>query len=281
MKDDEASLSCGCEDKDGDGYSTCDGDCDDSNTSEGFDTNPNMPEKCGNGRNDDCNNATGDNDRQVCCDDTDADNDDVSVCDGDCDDTYAGIQTGCDPCAAQHGGTAALLAEIERCQSLQSERWQPDPVCRCTDRDPSPILIDLAGNNFSLTNLAGGVRFDLDGDGRITSGRELFGTYTEQPAGGRPNGFLALRLLDADGDGRVTAADPRFADLRLWVDADHDGVSRPEELRTLASGGVSSVGTAYKEVRRKDRYGNEFRYKGEAVLSGRRRNVYDVLLTAP
>jgi hypothetical protein len=38
----------------GDGYTTCDGDCDDSDTPEGFNTHPDAQEICANGRNDNC-----------------------------------------------------------------------------------------------------------------------------------------------------------------------------------------------------------------------------------
>ncbi len=301
--DDEGSIDCGqCRDDDGDGVTTCDGDCNDTNTLEGFYTNPHQSEQCFNSNDDNCNGIT---DESPCCDGMDSDNDGVSTCDGDCDDTYDGVQFNCDECADEWGGQLNFEREWDNCMKQDGEFWIEEPTCRCSNKDPSPIIIDLAGDNFSLTNLRGGVRFDLDsnghaeqlpwttadaddawlvldrdGDGRITSGRELFGTYTEQPAGGVPNGFLALRLLDADSDGRITSADPRFSALRLWVDANHDASSQPAELHTLASKGVSSIATGYRETRRKDRYGNEFRYLGEAVIGGRKRHVYDVLLTA-
>ncbi|HEV2708164.1 MAG TPA: hypothetical protein VGV59_19770 [Pyrinomonadaceae bacterium] len=281
---------------------TCEGDCNDTKTLVGFYSNRNQPEQCFNNNDDNCDDRV---DETPCCDGTDADGDGTSTCDGDCDDTYDKMQFNCDPCAAKFGGQLNFEREWRDCTDVDGEHWIGEPECTCSNKNPSPIIIDLAGDNFSLTNLRDGVRFDLDsnghaeqlpwttansddawlvldrdGDGRITSGRELFGTYTEQPAGGVPNGFLALRLLDADSDGFITAADPRFAALRLWVDVNHDALSQPVELHTLASKGVSSIATGYRETRRKDRYGNEFRYLGEAVIGGRKRHVYDVLLTA-
>lgn len=80
------------------------------------------------------------------------------------------------------------------------------------------------------------IALDLDGDGTITSGAELFGSSTVLPGGGRAsNGFAALAALDANGDGVLDARDPMFAKLVLWSDRDGDHRSSPDELRPLSS----------------------------------------------
>lgn len=187
--------------------------------------------------------------------------------------------------------------------------------CDCKYPDPaSPVLIDTSGDGFALTDAPGGVDFDIDndgageriswtafnsddawlaldrdGDGAIESGAELFGNYAPQPeppAGRQKNGFLALAEFDrpesgGNGDGLIDGRDSVFSSLRLWRDANHDGVSQPEELHAPESLRVASFPLDYKEVRRRDRHGNEFRY--QAPVSGTeerttRRLAYDVFL---
>ncbi len=77
---------------------------------------------------------------------------------------------------------------------------------------------------------------DLDGDGAITNGAELFGSSTALVDGGTArNGFDALVALDANHDGTLDARDPEFGDLVLWSDRNGDHRSTPDELRPLAS----------------------------------------------
>jgi hypothetical protein len=174
----------------------------------------------------------------------------------------------------------------------------PPPPCPygCTIRagscfcPPSPIILDLSGQGFFLTNAANGVLFDIMGnghaeqmawtaegannaflalpgpDGLIHNGKQLFGNFTPQPPSDHPNGFAALAVYDdpkngGNGDGIIDARDAVFNSLRLWVDANHDGISQPNELYTLPSLGVTSIGLNYRESRRTDQYGNEFRYR--------------------
>jgi hypothetical protein len=174
----------------------------------------------------------------------------------------------------------------------------------CPDH-PSPILIDLENDGVHLTGLGDPVWFDIDADGKldlmswtdrsegflaldrngngvIDDGGELFGTATLLSNGTRAsNGYVALAELDSwvfsgNGDGHLDSADAAFGSLRLWTDRNHDGISQPEELQTLAEAGIQRIDLDYRSSRRTDRYGNEFRFLGRAWKMGRNGVVHPV-----
>jgi len=83
---------------------------------------------------------------------------------------------------------------------------------------------------------------DTNGDGIINDAAELFGDQTILADGTRaPNGFMALSGLDSNGDGKITAADQKFAQLRVWRDLNGDGFSEENELFDLDELGITSI----------------------------------------
>ncbi|MBT9527125.1 MAG: heme utilization protein, partial [Rhizobacter sp.] len=83
---------------------------------------------------------------------------------------------------------------------------------------------------------------DRNGDGKINDGTELFGVATQKADGSRAgNGYEAMKIEDSNQDGKLTAADARYSELKLWVDANQDGKTDDGELHGLADFGVVSL----------------------------------------
>jgi len=189
--------------------------------------------------------------------------------------------------------------------------WSADQ-CACESQNcgtqcnggGSPILIDTDGSGFHLTDVPNGVLFNISGSGSVwmawtaagstnaflfldrngnsivDDGTELFGNYTPQPLTSRPNAYNALAIYDlpengGNSDGIIDQNDAVYSALRLWIDINHDGISRPEELFTLPELGVHKISLRYRFSYRRDRFGNQFRYRSRIDDDGARA-CYDV-----
>lgn len=256
-------------------------------------------------------------------------------CDGNCDDS------GCDPdCGGGNGGCSPMTGDgCGNCGTIDCDGttcYDPcgggdDPCENCYypyscvfySNEPfcidfiDPILIDLSGDGFRMTDTKGGVSFDFFGggqplltswtaagasngwlaldrnhDGRINNGQELFGNATPQPGPAvQHTGFAGIAQFDAlrnggNGDGVIDAKDAVFQRLLIWVDKNHNGTTEPGELMSLKQAGIKSISLDYKDAHFTDAYGNQFRYRTQVTWADPKRNgkqhwAYDVVLVSP
>ncbi len=152
----------------------------------------------------------------------------------------------------------------------------------------SPLVLDLGGDGIRTTGLSFPVIFDLhgngipvitgwtveeeedaflwmdlNGDGIVNGGRELFGDSTLNPIDNLvgDNGFRVLKSYDGqefggNGDGKMSDRDLSWPFLLLWTDWNHDGLSQSEEISSLHSNGVEEIELTYREEPDIDGCGN-------------------------
>lgn len=180
---------------------------------------------------------------------------------------------------AEHPDTPVVRPSEGR---IVSAIHYPGPAVNC------PMIVSLDRESpYRFTSVEDGVQFDIDGDGqmeqvswpgagsgvaflamdrdgdgRISSGRELVGDHTLAGANSGPKALSALAERAAGGERRpmLDSSNPLFSRLSLWTDANHNGMSEPGELRPVGQV-LSGIGLGYGRHHRKDRHGNESRYR--------------------
>ena len=182
---------------------------------------------------------------------------------------------------------AEEIAELRR----RSERLEALP------RPVTPIAIPLRDGMTprTIVDLDAQVSFDADGSGQrrrwtwispdagwlvydagerglITSALQWFGSVSFWLFWN--NGYQALAALDDDGDGELKGRELRY--LRIWQDADGDGISDPGEVRSLESHGIAAL--VHRHVAGDNLLTIAESPRGVRFLDGRIRSSYDVIL---
>ena len=140
----------------------------------------------------------------------------------------------------------------------------------------NPILFDHTGDG--IANATGWISpddgflvHDLNGNGQIDNGTELFGDSTPifneagEVIGKAEDGFDALVQQDTNGDGIVNANDDNWQDLRIWQDTNSNGTTEEGELHTLASLGIAGIEVAKTENSVQLSNGNEIADLGKFI----------------
>ena len=128
-----------------------------------------------------------------------------------------------------------------------------------------PLILDLDGDGVETVGLDKVVLFDhaadgtknatgwvgkndgllvrdINNNGTIDTGRELLGDNTILNNGQKAkNAYEALADLDSNKDGVLNNQDAKYSELKVWQDANQDGISQSNELKTLQDAGIASL----------------------------------------
>ena len=153
---------------------------------------------------------------------------------------------------SHHADLLRAKAIVERTKKLPWEAVTPIvfslvPRTRLADHLDPQTSVDFYLRGYGFRERWSWVKPDLgflvwdpEDTGKITSARQLFGSYTFELFW--KDGYEALSSLDDDGSGALTGKE--LNGLSVWFDGNSDGKSSREEVTPLKKLSVTSIATS-------------------------------------
>ncbi len=188
---------------------------------------------------------------------------------------------------------------------LENAMWLIQEKYTTAHEQASPLVIDLDGDGIETNEENSTVHFDHDGNGfaessgwvgkddgllvrdlnnngQIDDGTELFGNNSVLSSGEKAaNGFEALKDLDSNNDGVFNSSDTAWNQVKVWKDANSNGVVDEGELLTLEQANVSGINLDYENSTTTDENGNQHNQTGTFIKTdGSTGLVHDVWFDA-
>ena len=177
----------------------------------------------------------------------------------------------------------------------------PSELSLVAETSRSPLVLDLDGDGVETTGVENGTHFDHDGNdfaeksgwvgsddgllvrdvngnGVIDDGTELFGNNSVLSSGETAkNGFEALKDLDSNNDGVFNSSDTEWNNVKVWKDANGNGMVDEGELLSLEQAGVAGINVDYEASTAVDKNGNAHKQTGTFTKTdGTTGSVHDV-----
>ncbi len=168
-------------------------------------------------------------------------------------------------------------------------------------KQTDPLIIDMDADGFDLTSADGGAEFDIDADGAmdktavtkgndamlaldlngngvIDNGKELFGDQN-----GAKDGFAELAKYDGNADGKINADDGVFDGLKLLRFVKNPAGVYKQEITELKSSGIKAIDLLNTRASNEINNGNSIVKKSLAYLNNNNDrnnsvNIADALL---
>jgi hypothetical protein len=154
------------------------------------------------------------------------------------------------------------------------------PTAADLEAPDARVTFDVDGSGLGrewswITPNAAWLVSDPRRDGRIDSGRQLFGNVTFWMFWN--NGYAPLAALDDNGDGILTGNE--LAGLALWRDANGNGVAEPAEVKPLSVYGIVALSYKWQTLNGQAEQ-IAFSPNGVVFQDGKTRPTFDLVLKA-